>query len=356
MSDDLYSFQIFADGNLYQLPMTFDEFTALGWTMKDKPGLLKPNQYTNVSMNNGNAGIYARVINLSINELPYEQCLIAGMDIENGSSTYSWPLTFSSVILPKGIQYGISGIDDITEAYGTPTDIYEGDLYTRMSYETGSYQDISIYVFVASGVVEEIEIRNFVEPEGFDAGSSSDAVPEVVTNYKAPTELGDDILSFNIMIDGDLYNLPFPVSEMASNGWTLDEKNSADVISAYGGGYIYMQKENVRFRVRAENFASYATIPMNCFINSVAVYERNQNTSDALRCDWKMPLGIYGGMSQDELETSLQGVKYEKDDTSSTYTCYTILLTDLTYRNYIEIYTLNETQKVYQVKLDHQQE
>ena len=355
LSDDLYSFQISADGDIYQLPMYFDEFIALGWTMKDKSGLLKPNQYTNISMHNGKVGIYARVINLSINELPYEQCLIAGMDIENGNSTYNWPRDYSSVILPGGIQFGVSGLDDITEAYGLPTDTFEGDLYTKLSYAIDTYQEIALYVYKESEVIEEIDMRNFVEPDGFDVGSSSDAVPDSVLSYQTPAELGDDLLAFNVSIDGDLYNLPFPVNALSSNGWVLDEKNSSDVVAAYGGGYIYMQKDNIKFRVRVENTASYATIPMNCFITAIPIYERNEKTSDTLRCDWQLPLGIYGGMTQDELETCLQSVDFTKEESSS-YTCYSILLTEKNYRDFIEIYVLNETKKVYQAKMDHQPE
>ena len=36
---------------------------------------------------------------------------------------------------------------------------------------------------------------NFVEPEGYDKGSVSEEVPEIVSSYTAPTELGDDLLA-----------------------------------------------------------------------------------------------------------------------------------------------------------------
>ena len=48
-------------------------------------------------------------------------------------------------------------------------------------------------------------MRNFVEPEGYDKGSVSEEVPEIVSSYTAPTELGDDLLAPQLEFCGDLY-------------------------------------------------------------------------------------------------------------------------------------------------------
>ncbi len=47
LSDDIYSFQAEIDGEIYQFPMSFSEFTAKGWTYDgDAAQTLEPEQYT----------------------------------------------------------------------------------------------------------------------------------------------------------------------------------------------------------------------------------------------------------------------------------------------------------------------
>ena len=47
LSDDIYSFQAEIDGEIYQFPMSFEEFTAKGWTYDgDAAQTMEPEQYT----------------------------------------------------------------------------------------------------------------------------------------------------------------------------------------------------------------------------------------------------------------------------------------------------------------------
>ena len=47
LSDDLYSFQLMLDGELYTFPMSYEDFTAMGWEYQgDENEQLSPNQYT----------------------------------------------------------------------------------------------------------------------------------------------------------------------------------------------------------------------------------------------------------------------------------------------------------------------
>lgn len=48
----------------------------------------------------------------------------------------------------------------------------------------------------------QVDIRNFKEPEGFDKGSVSTDVPDIVRNYKAPTALGGDFMEPDVELWG----------------------------------------------------------------------------------------------------------------------------------------------------------
>ena len=127
-------------------------------------------------------------------------------------ATYDFALNTTPVELAGGIQMGVSGLDDIKAAYGDPSDIYEGDLYTKYTYEKDSYEDVELYVYKEDNTLKQVDMKNLVEPEGYDKGTVSDEVPEIVTSYQAPAALGADLLDPQVEYCGDLYTLPAPVS------------------------------------------------------------------------------------------------------------------------------------------------
>ena len=59
------------------------------------------------------------MINLGINQLPLNQCLVAGIDID---ASYDFDVAATPVELPGGIVMGKSNFDDIKAAYGDPSD------------------------------------------------------------------------------------------------------------------------------------------------------------------------------------------------------------------------------------------
>ncbi|MDO4277047.1 MAG: hypothetical protein Q4D16_25580 [Eubacteriales bacterium] len=195
LSDDIYAFQMEIEGVLYQLPMSYADFTDLGWTLdkgEDPEMKVTANSYGSLYFDKGELNVRAEVINLGVNEVPASECLIAGIAIDEGFSDIDLPAL--NITLPKGIVMGKSNVDDIKAAYGEPTDTYESDMYTKMSYEKDFYQQVELYVYTEENTLRQVSIRNFAEPEGYDKGSVSKETPEIVSAYTAPTELGTDML------------------------------------------------------------------------------------------------------------------------------------------------------------------
>lgn len=307
LSDDWKDYQIQIDGQVYQFPMMYSDFVAMGWS-GDVDEEIQPNQYTWTSFTYGNVSATVYILNLGMNTLPVEECLIGGIDID----TYYWDLTEVPVVLPGGIERGKADVAAIEAAYGTPSDTYEGDLYTQLTYETDIYSDMDLSVYKESGVLEEIDIRNFVEPEGFDAGEASDEVPEAVAAYTKPEALSDDLSDYQIELDGEVYSIPVPVSVLIADGWELDENASESVIAAKSSGWVTVRKGGQEIDKLAHNYENYATTPENCWFREINVGEYETNVSG------KLPGGITTGMSEAEFLSILDaaGVTYEVSDSS----------------------------------------
>lgn len=251
--------------------MTYEDFTALGWTLSenDSPDTMVPTgSYTMVTFNNGEVSAYVDMINFGINEAAVTDCLVAGITLD-----MSWgdtDLTANPVNLPGGISMGVSNVDDIKAAYGEPSDTYDSDLYTKMTYEKDSYEQVELCVYKESNTLLQVDIRNFKEPEGFDKGSVSTEVPEIVTAYQTPEALGSDFMDPEVEFMGNLYRLPAPVSVFLDNGWEM--KDVAEDAFIEGGGLevIEMMKDNQTVRLSVYNLTENATFIENCFVTELS--------------------------------------------------------------------------------------
>ena len=315
LSRDIYSFEVKLDGEIYQFPMTYADFTAMGWIYKnDETAEIQPNSYSSAeTFKKGDLEIYTYIYNLVINTLPIYESMIGGISMDQWQFDDAPETTLE---LPGGIFYGVSTIEDITAAYGTATDTYDGDLYTKLTYEYDSYQDVELYVSKETGVLNEVDLRNLTADKESNAAAASevsDEPTEEVLSYQAPEELGDDLQSFVVEYAGDLYQLPAPVSVFEENGWTIKEGASDSVVSGKSFGWVYMMKDNQEYHAIARNYNANATTIRNCFVTSVEGNVNGPNLPISVQ------KGITVGMSKADLTAALEGVNHECDAESSDY-------------------------------------
>lgn len=310
LSDNLFDFQIQIGEAVYQFPMSYEEFLSYGWELdgdrSDAEMELSPNQYDLVYFKKDGLECMTYVVNLGMNSQKIGECLVGGLEISN----FDWEVQPGQIYLAAGIERGVSTQEEIEAAYGTPTNVYDGDMYTSLTYEKDSYCEVELYVYKESGVLEDIDMRNFVAPEGFDAGSASEEVPEEIASYEAPAQLGEDLFSYNVEFDGVLYQLPCPVSVLVENGWEIDRSNTEESIAAKSSGWVAFQKGGLTFDVLARNSADYATIPENCWVEELSAGGYGMETS------MKTPGGIEIGTTEDELKAALEaaGFSLESDE------------------------------------------
>lgn len=340
LSDDIYSFEVKIDGELYKFPMSYADFTAKGWSLSgDETAEIAPNYYTSETFTKGDVKAYVSLINLGINTVALSESMVGGINLE---SYYLDDAPDTTIELPGGITYGVSTLDDVTSAYGTPSDTYEGDLYTKVTYDYASYQDIDLYIDSETGVLNEIDIRNFVYDEESNSSAASEVsdepTPEVLA-YEAPAELGDDLNSFIVEFAGDLYQLPVPVSVFLENGWTLKEDESDSVVAGKGSGWVYMIKDNQKFHTLTKNYNANATTIENCFITSVEVNVNGTNLPMTVQ------KGITMGISEEELIADIGDTRYEKESSSDTFTYYNIKSEEYT-TDYVQVLVNTEEDQV----------
>lgn len=320
LSDDIYSFQIKINSDIYSFPMSFDDLISMGWEyIDDDSAELAPNNYSPTErFKLGNLEAYVTMVNLGINTEPISDCTVAGISIDSFQMA---DVTDVAIELPGGIQYGVSTLDDITAAYGTPSDTYEGDLYTKVSYEKDYYQDVELYVDSETGFLNEIALENMSAEEdtGSDAAAdlSDEPTPEVLS-YQAPSELGDDFTSFIVEYAGDLYQLPAPLSEFVKNGWTIDTSQSASYVAGKSYDWVYMSKDNQNYHTIVRNYSPDAAVIENCFVTDV---EGNVNSTNLPITVQK---GLTLGLTETEVVSALEGVDYELEDESETFHYYNI--------------------------------
>lgn len=322
LSDDIYSFQLELNGEIYTFPMSYADFTAMGWEYDgDETDTLAPYEYTAAeTFIKDGLEVYTTLINMGVNTVPYAECMVGGVSVDR----YQYEdAPDTQIAMPGGVAYGVSTLEDIQAAYGTPTDTYEGDLYTSVSYEYDYYREWEFYVFNESGVLEEFEVRNFLADEEANAAALAAVTDEPTAGalaYEAPAELGEEPLSFAVEFAGDLYQLPAPVSAFIANGWTLKEDQTDMAVAGEDYGWVTLMKDNQELRCIAQNYDPNATVIQNCFITDLEADKFGPDVSITV------PGGAAMGMTEAELAAWLEdmALDYEKDDSSDSFHYYSV--------------------------------
>ena len=296
--------------------MSGADLISMGWQAEnpeDLDTMVQSNSYmTGVSFIKGNYKISADMLNLGINEAPAGECLVGGIEVDGSGAVYEnigQKIEPGVVMLPGNIEVGTATIEDIKAAYGEPSNMYEDDTYTKLTYEKDIYEDITLTVYKETGTLLEVDMRSFVEPEGFDAGTVSGETPSIVTDYQAPTALGEDLMDPVVEFMGDLYQLPAPVSAFEANGWVI--QNAEEGAFAEGGGleFIDMMKENQTVRFSVYNLTENAVTLSNCFVT-----ELQFGTYDPEIIGMKLGGGVTLGASRDDLKAAAEAKGYICED------------------------------------------
>jgi hypothetical protein len=290
LSDDIYSFSLQIGDALYQLPMSYEELLAQGWEVddySDDSESLSPDTYAIIYMNRGEDSIAVDLVNFDINAHPVSECTVGGIKVDG---SYDFDYEATAVILPAGITMGKSTEDEIRAAYGEPSSVYEGDLYTELTYRQGSYEEVELYVYKDDNVLKKLDMQYLHEPEDFTVGEVSTEVPELIETYTAPEALGSTCLDPVVEYFGDLYQLPVPVSELVENGWKILDSSEGDYVSGGGVAFVDMMKDNQSVHVTIYNDTENAVTYENCRIHELS-FHTYDSENIAMKLSGEITLG-----------------------------------------------------------------
>lgn len=316
LSDKLEDYTFMLEGDVYQLPFAYSVLADKGWRIYDSGYYdntkINGNSYDDITLQKDKKTINVYIINASGNAKELKDCNIGGI------SVYGSNKNAPEFSIAKGIKVGDKE-DKVREAFGSPTDTSNYDEYNYLRYG----EDNSITNIVCDNGTDEyndaqVEIKNFVATEDDKKTETSDEVPEYLSTYVAPTELGTDPLSYNIEIENQVYTLPAPVSAFTDNGWKIASQEDSVPSGRSLSSAIKLQKDGKEIEASVTNFADYQTKPENCAISTLAFY-----ADDTKNPEVKLPGGITIKSTSDDLK-KWAGDKfdYSKSGDSESYSYY----------------------------------
>lgn len=309
MSDTLSDFTFTLDGVVYQLPFAYTDLTANGWTISStgvfETTSIAANSYEYVQMAKSGNQVYVEVANLSGNEKTLAECKICSIQVQDYYISDPSIFTIACGINTASTQ------DEINAAFGTPNSINDYDGYSSLSYDYGSLHNaVKFICYTTDTQYNQIELDNYVADES-DATQTSTAVPEYLSEYQAPAELGTDPLSGNVEFGGKVYTLPAPLSEFTADGWKIISKS--DAVGSGNNDSVRVERDGVKLYLNIRNFAAYQTIPENCAVHGLYLY-------DSDNAQITLPGGITLGSDKASVESWItEDFSYYKGSSSYSY-------------------------------------
>lgn len=263
MSDELFDFTFTLEGVVYKLPCRYEDLTGNGWTISsdgtssDKK--IAGQEYELFTMSKDGRKITVYSYNFSGNVKMVKECPIGGIECCASNNV--------DLTIAKGITVN-STSEEIKNAFGTPGDTYIGDEYEKITYyvqKNSYYNSVEFYCY-ADGKYSSLRLKNFVETSDANTDTNKEK-PDYLGEYKAPDSMGADLKSAVVKVEGDLYQLPAPVSAFTDNGWKIVQQ-SGDVVAG-GSDYIRVEKDGKKLDLSIANFAEYQTTVENCAVYKV---------------------------------------------------------------------------------------
>ena len=208
-----------------------------------------------------------------------------------------------------------SSKDDIISAYGEPTKMSESGDLVFLEYELGNYQKIHFSINQKSNEVTKLQMDNLTAKKNNSADSESSASSSEQTSStenvsKSATELGDNLFSKNVELEGVVYTLPASVKEFEQNGWKIQDEAGSKVDARDTNVRVSLRKHNSVIKISVKNNTANQTEVENCDVTSITVREDD-------KISLKLPKGIGIGSTKEELETAYSDLTTKKSDSTN---------------------------------------
>ena len=302
MSDELFDFTFELEGVVYQLPCEYEDFTDNGWTISSRnvnsDTKISGDAYESFELSKDGRTITVYSYNMSGNARTVKECKIGGIECIGYNEV--------DFVIAKGVTVATSA-DEIKKQFGVPGDSNTGNDYESIIYyaeKDSSYNCVKFYIS-NDARYSSITMKNFIESED-DKTITNAERPDYLNKYKEPAALGKDFKSSVVKIEGDLYQLPAPVSAFIDKGWQITQ-HSGDVVAG-GNDYLYMKKDGKELDLRIVNYAEYQTTAENCAVSDVYVGSSEYEASVIVGSESN---NITIGTAKNEVDTLFTGTDFD---------------------------------------------
>ena len=332
------SFSIY--GKNYSLPMKIQDLIDDGWQYNkdsDAKILLGSGNYEMVMLltpGEDTAKIDVNVTNFSIDAKELGECYITEitfMDITTNKEGMNLSFHDGAIKIKESTK------EDVVAAYGEPARETDTSSSVIITFEEANDTDLMTRVETRFSFDKEdnklsyVVIENEEKPSDMGEETVSGDEPEYLSKYKAPSSLGDDLLSGNISINGKVYNVPVPLKVLLEDGWSLGGDDT-HTVGANSGYSITLAKGDDRIYVNAYNLTTSA-----CYIKYTIVTEITYYTSSYSKVEIELPGGVNGSTTQKDLEALLSSKGISNYEYDKSYGHYKIPI-DQNRRNKIDIH------------------
>lgn len=314
----LYEFKVTIAGEEIQLPISYKELKAKGWTLKEEALWEGATVYTEQLMVGGFDLAYPRFYkgNMTISAVMInaEETARNIQDLEISELNFSLHYmngSESNIVLPGNIVLGSSTEADIMAAYGKPTDdgVGDGGRYHSYEYKLDDHQ--SVYFYRNSDenkVIDQITLTNQRElyRQGMEHINNFQRSADVLA-YTVPSGLGTNIAKGTFQIEGDLYQFPAPLAAFIDNGWQIQSTEFylyyLDPGEERG---IELNRNGKSLNLYVRNDGTIRGPIQNCFTSQI--YE-----------SLTLPGGVQTGISRSALLKALHNTNYTVDGDNREY-------------------------------------
>lgn len=317
LPEEMSSFTIAIWGEVYKIPVSYEEFISLGWEYDgdDTITVGAETYLENEKFEQEGNVLYVDLMNPNSRETAISKCYVAGIHVD-ASSAESQGI---HVNLPGSLVFQKSTEEEVTAVYGLPIDRYEEGKEIFLTYEYGINRSVRLGFNEETGALTELNLQNFRNPEGEEEleNVSDDPTPEVKA-YIAPETEGNQLQEFVVLYDGAYYKLPAPVSGFTANGWQINKEESDAAVQNGKYGYVTLEKGGQKLYAIVHNYGKDATTIRNCFVTTL------YGDLDTTKVPITVAGGITLGMDEEQFLSAAEGQTYEKtEDTDNKYDIYT---------------------------------
>lgn len=249
------------------------------------------------------------IFNGSGNTKALSDCVVSSIEV-NDSELENYSFALGNGLKPGDLP------ETVEQIMGAPTDQYDSDL--SLTYYYGEDRETGQIQFSWPKENGELTGSSDVSVSYFpvEKTSTSAEVPEYLSEYTAPSAMGEDFDSGTLTLDGVIYQLPCPVSEFVKNGWTVDRD---DEVMADRLGSITLKKGDIPLSVYVYNFANYQTIGSNCAVTKILCSDYSDTVPIP---DITLPKGLTLKTDLSTMDSIIgsSSVEFSRDDDSDSIT------------------------------------